>query len=124
MSLAIHFIVSLMAYILLSLQRYQLNMLYIGIILTGLTISIIITLKYLLRYREPIYRLISIFAIFLYVAAAERNFILISTLSGLEIYIGGIALTLVTLNILILFYYMFKGEDKDDIVKMEYGRYA
>jgi len=123
-SIAINLIVSISAYILLSLQRYQLNILYIGILLTSLTVSIIITFKYLLRNRRSIYRLISLFIVFLYVAAAERNFILISTLSGFEIYLGGLILSLITINMLILFYFTFRGDDKNGIVKMEYGGYA
>ncbi len=121
--LAIHFLASLTSYTLLSLQRYTLNYPMVVIVISILVISIFISIKYLLKYSESLLKLVAIFLIFIYVSAAERAFILTSTLSGWEVYIGIIILLFITLDIAILFYYILKGKE-ERIRKMDYKGYA
>ncbi len=123
LSLAIHFLASLISYTLLSLQRYTLNYPMVVIVMSILLISIFVSIKYLLKYRESLLKLVAIFIVFIYVSAAERAFILISTLSGWEIYIGIIILLFITLDIAILFYYILRGKE-ERITKMDYKGYA
>jgi len=122
--LTIHFISSLATYILLSLQRYTINYLMTALILSLLILSLYSSLKYLFSHQETMLKLISIFIIFIYVSAAERAFILITTLSNFDVYIGLMIIALITLEIVILFYYVLKGPSGERIVKMEYRGYA
>ncbi len=124
LSLSIHFIASLTSYLLLSLQRYTIDYPMMSVVILSLVISLITSFKYLLRYRESMLKLVAIFAIFLYVSAAERAFILLTTLSSMEMYIGLMVLALITLDIAILFYFVLRGQGGEKIVRMDYKGYA
>ena len=124
LSLSIHFIASLTSYLLLSLQRYTIDYPMMSVVILSLVISLITSFKYLLRYRESMLKLVAIFAIFLYVSAAERAFILLTTLSSMEMYIGLMVLALITLDIAILFYFVLRGHGGEKIVRMDYKGYA
>lgn len=124
LSLSVHFIASLISYLILSIQRYTIDYPMTGAVVASLIISLIITIRYLLKYRESMIRLIAVFAVFIYVAAAERAFILLRTLSATEIYVGLMVLALLTLNIAILLYFVLRGEEGKKIVKLDYKGYA